>query len=96
MEGDVERAQVELDSASLLDEAAEPRGERNAARVDADEGHGVEALVSLDQLVRDAGKSPVDRLGVEQKLRRRTAREVRTHSVSFPASLDRLKGFAGV
>ena len=66
MEGDVELAEVELAARALGDQAAQALGERNAARVDADERDGLDVLVPLDHLVGDARKRPLDALGVEQ------------------------------
>ena len=67
VEGDVELAEVELELGALLDQAAQALGERDAARVDADERDGVELLVALDDLVRDprerARRSPRRRAG---------------------------------
>ena len=106
VEGDVELAELELDAGALGDQPAEPLRERDAAAVDADERDLVEVVVPLDDLVRDAGERPVDRLGVEQDLPGRHARlaqgagrvgalrACKRHSNSFPASLDRLKGSA--
>ena len=66
VEGDVELAEVELEAGALGDQAAEPLGERHAARVDADERDGVEVVVALDDLVRDPRERALDRLAVEQ------------------------------
>ena len=75
VEGDVERADGERDSASLLDEPPQPRGERRAARLDPDECDPLETgavgrSVSLDDLVSDAGEGLRDRLTVEELPRR--------------------------
>jgi hypothetical protein len=43
-------------AAPLRDRAPQPLRERDAARVDADEGDGVEVGVPLDDLVSDAGE----------------------------------------
>ena len=53
VEGDVDRAELDLEAGELVDQAAEPVGERHSARVDADEGDRVELRVPLDDLVRD-------------------------------------------
>ena len=66
VEGDVELAERELLAGALLDEPAEALGDRDAARVDADERDRVEVVVALDDLVRDPGERPADRLLVEQ------------------------------
>ena len=104
VEGDVELAERKLDAGALGDQPAEALRERDAAAVDADERDLVEVVVPLDDLVRDAGERPVDRLGVEDDLPCRHARlgqgagrvagvaGVQRHSSSFPASLDRVKG----
>ena len=75
MEGDVDGADVDLDARALGDERAQAVGERDAARVDADERERVEVGVALDQLVRDPGERPLERRGVEQNFRRLAARE---------------------
>ena len=59
VKGDVELAEVELDSGALLDQAAQTLGERHAARVDSDEGDLVDRCVALDDLVRDTGERAV-------------------------------------
>ena len=66
VKGDVQLAEREQLSRALFDEAAQAMRERNAARVDTDECHRAEVLVALDDLVRDAGERPADRLVVEQ------------------------------
>ena len=53
VEGDVERAERELTAGELGDQAPQPLGERDAARVDADERDGVEIGIALDDLVGD-------------------------------------------
>jgi hypothetical protein len=68
--------------------------------VDADQGHAVELRVALDDLVRDPGERPLDRLGVEEDLlggdpraqRRAGSVDAAVIRNSFPASLDRVKG----
>jgi hypothetical protein len=70
VERDVERPDRDLLPRELLDEAAEPVRERNAARVDADEGGAVEIRVPLDDLVGDAGDRPAEGLSVEHELLR--------------------------
>ena len=59
MEGDVERAELELRPAPLGDQAPQARGERDAARLDADERDLLETVPvrpgrALDELVGDA------------------------------------------
>ena len=66
VEGDVELAERELLARALLDERADALRDRHAAGVDADERDRLEVLVALDDLVRDPGKRPADRLLVEQ------------------------------
>ena len=70
VEGDVERADVDLDAAALGDETREPVRQWDAAGVDADQCDGGQIVSSLDQLVCDAREDPVDGLGVEQCRRR--------------------------
>jgi hypothetical protein len=74
VEGDVELAERKLDARALGDQAAEPLGERHAAAVDADERDGVQVVVPLDHLVRDARECALDRLSVEDDLPCRHAR----------------------
>ena len=94
MEGDVERAEVDLDAAELLDQPAEALRERDAARVDADERDRVEVGVRLDDLVGDAVKGALERVCVEQLPRQREPGAA-VNLVSFPASRDRVKGRCG-
>ena len=68
VEGDVERPEGDLHLGALGDKAAEALGERDAARVDADEGDALEVVRLLDDLVGDAGERPLDRLAVEDDL----------------------------
>jgi hypothetical protein len=98
VEGDVELAERDLRAGELGDAAAEPLRERDAARVDADEGDPVELRIALDDLVRDPRQRALDRLGVEDSLGFRglraaqgTLRALLTF-YSFPASRDRVKG----
>src|SRR4051812_34840877 len=94
VEGDVELAEGELVARPLLDESAEPLRDRNAAGVDADERHGVELLVPLDDLVRDAGKRAPDRFVIQQDFPRRCDGRVR-HSTPFRPLWTGLKGRYG-
>ena len=71
MEGDVDGAEADLDAAELLDQAAKPLGQRDAACVDADEGDVFQVGVALDDLVRDARERARERVGVEKDSRRR-------------------------
>ena len=64
VEGDVDGAELDLDAAELLDQPAEPVGEGDAARVDADERDAVELRVRLDDLVSDPVKGALQRLCV--------------------------------
>jgi hypothetical protein len=68
VKGDVEGPERDLAPAELLDEAPEPLGQRDAARVDADEGGALEVRVALHDLVRDARNRAPQRLAVEQEL----------------------------
>src|SRR5439155_21110562 len=78
VEGDVDLPERELAAAALLDQPADALRERDASAVDADERDPVEVVVLLDDLVRDAGERPVDRLGIQQDLPSLTGR--RRHS----------------
>ena len=86
----------ELDAAPLGDEAAQPRCERRAARLDPDERDVARAsLVALDRARARCGRAP------SRSPRRRGACLARgvdrgraSSSRSFPASLDRVKGRA--
>ena len=60
----------DLHLGALRDQPAEALRERDAARVDADEGDPLEVVRLLDDLVRDAGERPLDRLPVEDDLPR--------------------------
>ena len=64
VEGDVERPEVDLDAAELLDQAAEAVRQRDASRVDADERDRVEVGVRLDDLVSDPVKGALERVCV--------------------------------
>ena len=89
MERDVDRADRRLDAAPLGDERAQPVRERDAARVDPDEGEPPEVVVALDQLVRQPRERPRQGVCVEDLARRARAR------VSRWASLLLLPGLAG-
>ena len=95
VESDVDRAQRHLLPAPLLDQRRQALGERDAARVDADECEPAEVVVSLDDLVRDTGERAAESLGVEQGFRRRAVGDVRTHSTPFRPRRTGLKGRAG-
>jgi hypothetical protein len=97
VEGDVELAERDLGAGQLLDAAAQALGERDAARVDADEGDALEIGVPLDDLVRDPRQRSLDRLGIEDSLgfrglRAQSALRALLTFDSFPASRDRVKG----
>ncbi len=92
VEGDVDRAELELDAASLGHELLQPPGERDAARVDSDEREPLEVVVPLDQLVRQPRHRARERVRVEDLARAFARRRSGLHRCSFPASLDRLKG----
>ena len=66
VKGDVELSERQLLARALGDEGADALGDRHAAGVDPDERDRLEVVVALDDLVRDPGKSPADRLLVEQ------------------------------
>ena len=97
MEGDVELPERGLVLRKLGYPPPQPLGQRDAARVDADEGEALEVGVPLDDLVRDPRQRALDRLGVENDLRGGCARSqgalrARLTFDSFPASRDRVKG----
>jgi hypothetical protein len=94
---DVELAERDLGSAQLGDPAAEPLRDRDAARVDPDQGDPLEVGVALDDLVRDPRERALDRLGIEDSLgfrglRAQSALAALLTFYSFPASQDRVKG----
>jgi hypothetical protein len=66
VEGDVDRPEIDLDAAELLDQAAEAVRERDAACVDADERDVLELGIRLDDLVGDAVKRATERVCVEK------------------------------
>ena len=69
MEGDVELPEGDLGAADLCDPPAKPLGERDAARVNADERDPGQVWIALDDLVGDARQRALDRVGVEENLR---------------------------
>jgi hypothetical protein len=97
VEGDVELPEDDLGAAQLFDPPAQALRQRDAARVDTDEGDLGEIGIALGDLVRDARDRLRDRLGIEDG---RRCRGVRAQSAlramltfdSFPASRDRVKG----
>ena len=97
VKGDVELAEGDLRAAQVLDALPQPLRERDAARVDADEGDLREVGVALDDLVRDPRQRLRDRVGVEKRSCCRglggygPLRANLTFD-SFPASRDRVKG----
>jgi hypothetical protein len=97
VEGDVQLPERDLRAGELLDALAQPLRERDAARVDADEGDLREVGVALDDLVRDPRQRLRDRVGVEKRSCCRglggygPLRANLTFD-SFPASRDRVKG----
>ena len=91
VKGDVELAELELDAGALLDQAAQPLGERHAARVDADERDRLEVVVALDDLVRDPGERSCDLFGVQEDPVRGGRGRVR-HSTPFRPRWTGLKG----
>jgi hypothetical protein len=68
VKGDVDGAECELIVREVGDQPAQAVCERDAARVDADEGNLFQVGITLDDLVRDPGERPVDRLAVEENL----------------------------
>jgi hypothetical protein len=58
VERDVDRAELGLDPAPLGDECLEPLRQRDAPRVDPDEGKARDVVVALDQLVREPSERP--------------------------------------
>jgi hypothetical protein len=74
VKGDVELAEGDLGGAQLLDPAAQPLRERDAARVDADKRDLVEVGIALDDLVGDPRQRLGDCLGVEDSRRCRSVR----------------------
>ena len=95
VKGDVELAEVELLAGALLDEPPEALGDRDAARVDADQGDAVEVDVPLDDLVRDPGQRALDRVLVQQDRWRGRHGRVR-HSTPFRPRWTGLKGRYGL
>src|SRR5215204_1480886 len=85
VEGDVQRAEIELSSGEILDQAAEPMRQRDAARLDADERHSVERRVALDDLVGDAAEALGDR---RQASETRSSGSLRDSIASIAASSD--------
>jgi len=53
----------------LGDPPAQPLRERHAACVDADQRDASQVGVALNDLVRNPGKGPLDRLAIEDSLR---------------------------
>jgi hypothetical protein len=97
MERDVQLAEGDPGAGQLLDAAAQPLGDRDTARMDADQGDALEVGVALDDLVRDPGERALDRLGIEDSLgfgglRAQGALRALLTFDSFPASQDRVKG----
>jgi hypothetical protein len=102
VEGDVQLAEGDLGAGQLGDPAAQALGDRDAARVDADERDPLEVGIALDDLVRDPRQRALDRLAIEDRLRfgglraaQGTLRALLTF-YSFPASRDRVKGGVSV
>ena len=99
VEGDVHRSELELLAREVGDQPAEPVCERNAARVNTDEGDLVELRIPLDDLVCDSRECPLDRVAVEENLLPRDSRpDQGTSSVESlrPASyIGLLSGLSG-
>ena len=66
VERDVELAERDLATCEVGDPPSQTLGERDAARMDADQRDLVELGVPFDDLVGDPGERPVDGLAVEQ------------------------------
>jgi hypothetical protein len=98
VEGDVQLAESDFGPGQLGDSAAQPLGDRNASRVNADQRDPLEVGIAFDDLVRDPRQRALDRLGIEDGLGFKglravqgTLRALLTFD-SFPASRDRVKG----
>jgi hypothetical protein len=98
VKGDVQLAERDLGAGQLGDPATQALGERNSARVDADQRDSVELRIPFDDLVRDPRQRALDVRGSEDRLRfgglraaQGTLRALLTF-YSFPASRDRVKG----
>jgi hypothetical protein len=89
-----ELAESELLAGALFDELADAVGDRHPAGVDADERDGLEVVVPLDDLVRDAGERPADRFLVQQDTLRPCDGRVR-HTTPFRPLWTGLKGRCG-
>src|SRR5919109_1271344 len=92
VEGDVDGAEDRPRACALLDESPEALRERNAARLDADEGDTGEVGIPLDDLVRDARERAAERFRVHQD-RVRGGRRRQLHSTPFRPHWTGLKGF---
>jgi hypothetical protein len=68
VESDVEGAKSDLDAREVRDQSAQALSKRNSSRVDADQSGAVEVGIALDDLVRDTGDRPAERLRVEKDL----------------------------
>ena len=66
VEGDVDAAELDLDSAEVGDQPPQTLREGHATRLDADERHARKVGVSLDDLVSDASDGPVERLRIQE------------------------------
>jgi hypothetical protein len=85
---DVEGADGERNTTSVLDEPPEPRCERRTPRLDPDEREALEIgaagnVVPLDELVGDASEGFGDRVGVKKRFRRSAIGDVRGHLTPF-------------
>ena len=100
MEGDVDRAEADLLPAPLFDQRGETLRDRDAARVNPDQGQLGQVVVALDDLVRDARERAREAFGVQQSLRRCAVRDVRVHSPVTPFPFrplwTGLKGSGGI
>jgi hypothetical protein len=67
---DVDRTERDLGSSKIGDVASQPLRKGNATRVNSDEGRPREVLVSLHDLVSDAGDRPIQGLGIQEDLAR--------------------------
>ena len=92
VKGDVHRAELDGGAGALLDERLEAAGERDTARVDADEGERVEVSVALDELVGDPGESSAQCRRVQENLGHGGAGRVDRHVSPFRSLGTGLKG----
>jgi hypothetical protein len=68
VERDVDCAERELLAREIVDQPAKAVCERDPPRMDADQCNLFQVRITLDDLVRDPGERPLDRLAVEENL----------------------------